>query len=157
MTCNTDAFKLTGAARYEKQQECEATALANFNKANGVLEKDVASGDDKRKNEQLFNAVKEQTTNKGVANAIMDAEKAGVSAAETREQLKKHIELSMGTENVTDVEVEKRIDEGADETVMDTIDKCTSGFDQTGANRTTFLKHLTRCADEGRDVFTKVK
>ena len=148
--CNTEAFKLTGAAFDEKQKECEATAFTNFNKANGVLDN---SGDAKRLNEQKFKQAKEETTNKGVAKAIMDAEKAGVSAAEARAIAKETIKLSMGTQNVTDLDLEKRIGQGADATVMDTMGTCTGSI-KTGDVLSTAL---AECEEITKDAFIKSK
>jgi hypothetical protein len=153
--CNTEAFQLTGDAFAEKQQECEATAFANFNKANGVLDKDVASGDAKRLNEQKFRNAKEEGANKGVAKAITDAAKAGVSATEAKKNAKEFIKLSMGTENVTDFEVEQRIDQGADKTVMDTMKTCTGSLgDKVGEALSTAL---AECDEITKDAYKKSK
>ena len=153
--CNTDAFKLTGDAFVEKQKECEATAFANFNKANGVLNKNVASGDAKRLNEQKFQNAKEESTNKGVAKAITDAAKAGVSATEAKKNAKEFIKLSMGTENVTDFEVEQRIDQGADKTMMDTMKTCTGSLgDKVGEALSTAL---AECDEITKDAYKKSK
>jgi hypothetical protein len=153
--CNTDAFKLTGAAFAEKQQECEATALANFNKANGVLDKDVASGDAKRLNEQKFKNAKEEGTNKGVAKAIMDAGKAGVNATEAKKNAKQVIQLSLGKENVTDYEVEQYIDQGADKTVMDTMKTCTGSLGDKAGEALAIA--LAECDEITLDAYKKSK
>ena len=150
--CNTEAFKLTGAAFVEKQKECEETALTNFNKANGVLDN---SGDAKRLNEQKFKQAKEETTNKGVAKAIMDAEKAGVSAAEAKAIAKEAIKLSMGTQTVTDLDLEKRIGQGADATVMDTMGTCTGSLD--GKTGDVLSTALAECEEITKDAFIKSK
>jgi hypothetical protein len=153
--CNTEAFQLTGDAFVEKQKECEATAFANFNKANGVLNKNVASGDAKRLNEQKFQNAKEESTNKGVAKAITDAAKAGVSATEAKKNAKEFIKLSMGTENVTDFEVEQRIDQGADKTVMDTMKTCTGSLgDKVGE---ALSAALAECDEITKDAYKKSK
>merc|ERR1712166_1378427 len=184
-TCNTDAFKLTGTDKANKIRACNNDAMAKLKKTMGIKDYDetktagkeqalafetkyktmVTNQAKKKVSDLLKNTAKDAKakakTCKDAANDQTKKDKCKADDATLKTSRKKGVKDALKNslgKDVTDVEVEKFIFEGAAVQVEEAMDGCMGEIDTTLAAGSQARKDaMKECDDEAMETFKEAR
>merc|ERR1712166_343652 len=184
-TCNTDAFKLTGTDKANKIRACNNDAMAKLKKTMGIKDYDetktagkeqalafetkyktmVTNQAKKKVSDLLKNTAKDAKTKaktcKDAANDQTKKDKCKADDATLKTSRKKGVKDALKNslgKDVTDVEVEKFIFEGAAVQVEEAMDGCMGEIDTTLAAGSQARKDaMKECDDEAMETFKEAR
>ena len=147
---------MAGAARDEKIALCQDLAKEKLRQNLGLFEEDIsADASAELAFELKYQEMVEEQTRRQVSEAIKSAG-AGLAKADRKLAAKAAMISSLGKENITDVEVEKFIAEGAITEVQTVMDTCRQSIDDSlsGAALTTAV---TACETKAKEAFKSAR
>ena len=154
--CNDEAFTLAGAARDEKIALCQDLAKEKLRQNLGLFEEDIsADASAELAFELKYQEMVEEQTRRQVSEAIKSAG-AGLAKADRKLAAKAAMISSLGKENITDVEVEKFIAEGAITEVQTVMDTCRQSIDDS-LSGAALKTAVTACETKAKEAFKSAR